>query len=591
MKTPIRRHLLTIVALTIATLLSSCSKHVSPSNTSANAKNRADSSLLAVKPTLKSVLIDTASAAFQNRLPLVAEDAYYNTRVNGKVLSFYTANSFHTKWLCDRGAGELYFTALDLLKNSHLNGLSPEDYDVAGIEARVNTLYHPEVTSKEIADLDIHISEMFFLYTTHLREGRIRSVNNNGKSIWKRIDKPVTSVDVDLLVAATTSDDLANCIIQAQPTSEQYAKLQNALKYYRSLDEATSEVLPAISVKSAVKPGERNVSIPLIRKKLSLTDTTQYPFMADIEGVVDSLLYDPVLADAVKKFQSRHGLLADGVIGEKTLRFLNQSFRDKAELIALNMERLRWLPSKYSDNYVVVNVPEFKLHVYKDQKQELEMRVIVGSSSKPTPIFTEQLEHIVFSPTWTVPVSIIKEEIIPHLRKDSSYYSTKNYLFYKNDEVIDPTLEPWKDATINPYAYRVIQNPGSDNSLGSVKFMMPNNLSVYLHDTPNHRLFTKDFRALSHGCVRLDEPAKFAQYLLRDQKGWTPERISKAMNDSIPSTIHLKKYYEVHIEYQTAWVDGNGQVNFREDIYGHDKVQLRQLKPEVKTATSVVGLK
>lgn len=590
MKTPTRRHLLTIVALTIVTLLSSCSKHVSPSITSANTKSPVDSSLLAIKPVLKSVLIDTGNVAFKNRLPLVANDAYYNTKVSGKVSSFYKATAFQTKWLFDHGPGVLYYTVLDLLKNSDLNGLSPEDYDVAGIEARVSTLYRPEVTQKEIADLDIHISEMYFLYTTHLMEGRIRNVSN-GKSIWKRVDKAVSSADVDLLAAASTPDDLASCISHAQPASDQYAKLRNALEYYRSLDKSSTEILPAVSVKSAVKPGERNGSIPLIRKKLSLTDTTQYPVAVDMAGIADSLLYDAVLADAVRKFQTRHGLLADGVIGEKTLRFLNQSFREKAELIALNMERLRWLPARYSDNYVVVNVPEFKLRVYKDQKQELEMRVIVGSSSKPTPIFTEQLEHIVFSPTWTVPVSIIKEEIIPHLRKDSSYYSNKNYLFYKNDEVIDPTLEPWKDATINPYAYRVIQNPGSDNSLGSVKFMMPNNLSVYLHDTPNHRLFTKDFRALSHGCVRLDEPAKFAQYLLRDQKGWTPERINKAMNDSTPSTIHLKKYYEVHIEYQTAWVDENGQVNFREDIYGHDKVQLRQLKPEVKTSTSVVGLK
>jgi murein L,D-transpeptidase YcbB/YkuD len=317
---------------------------------------------------------------------------------------------------------------------------------------------------------------------------------------------------------------------------------------------------------------------------------TLYPTPFDsISNVSDSLSYDPALVEAVKSFQARHGLQSDGVIGEKTLRFMNQSFRDKAEVIALNMERIKWLPDNVTGNYISVNVPEYKLRVYDDQKQTLEMKVIVGASNKATPIFTDELEHIVFSPTWTVPTSIIKEEIIPNLRKDSLYYSKKNFLFFKNDEEIDPIAEYWSDANINPYQYRVIQNPGTDNSLGSVKFMMPNNMSVYLHDTPNHRLFLKDYRALSHGCVRLDEPAKFAEYLLRDQKGWTPERIVKAMNESSPFTIHLKKHYQVNIEYCTAWVDDNGVINFREDIYGHDKAQLKQLKPARIADTASIG--
>ena len=416
-------------------------------------------------------------------------------------------------------------------------------------------------------------------------EGRIRNVSN-GKNIWKRIAKELTTPDVDMLAAASGPVELKSSVGRMRPVREQYLKLQQALAYYRTLEAASVIQYPAVSVKSAIKPGENNNAIPLIRKKLSVTDS-----IIIAAPIVDSLFYDEILVTAIKKFQDLHGLQPDGVIGEKTLRFLNQGFKEKADVIALNMERLRWLPSSYGDNFIVINVPEFKMRVFNQEKKDIEMKVIVGSSSKPTPIFSERLEHIVFSPTWTVPVSIIKEEIIPHLRKDSSYYSTKNYVFYKNGELIDPLLENWKDLAINPYLYRVVQNPGNDNSLGSVKFMMPNNLSVYLHDTPNHRLFSKDYRALSHGCVRLDEPARFAEYLLKDQKGWTPERITKAMNDSLPSTIHLKRYYEVHIEYQTAWVDEQGKLNFREDIYGHDRVQLKQLKPETNVSASVVGLK
>jgi murein L,D-transpeptidase YcbB/YkuD len=459
---------------------------------------------------------------------------------------------------------------------------------VTNIEERVGLLYKTKPEPEEIAALDIHISEMFFLYTTHLSEGRVRNVVN-GKSIWKRdLKASPSTADVMMLATAQNGEQLTAVVLAVQPATEQYRKLQSALVYYANLAQ-TAPVIQPISVKSGIKPGEVNPAIPLIRKKLSLTDQREYlPAVDSVTGPGDSLRYDATLVAAVKLFQSRHGLTPDGIIGEKSLRFLNQSFRDKMDVIALNMDRLRWVSPNYSDNYIVVNVPEYKMRVYDGNKQLFEMKVIVGAPSRPTPIFSEQLEHIVFSPTWTVPTSIIRDEIIPHLKKDSAYYSDKNFLFFKNGTEIDPTLENWAEEKINPYLYRVVQNPGSDNSLGSVKFMMPNNLSVYLHDTPNHRLFAKDYRALSHGCVRLNEPAKFAEYLLRDQRGWNSERIAKAMSDSIPSTILLKKHYQVNIEYCTAWVDEAGLVNFREDIYGHDKVQLRHLRP-VNTQPAAVA--
>ncbi|MEP6738067.1 MAG: L,D-transpeptidase family protein [Chryseolinea sp.] len=540
------------------------------------------------------LLIDTASTDIQKLVEPSIVDPYFNSSVKEKVVTFYRLNAFNTKWLYDNSPSALYYAAFDAMKNAAAYGLDPEDYDVDGMAAKLRTVYQPENgiqnNNKVITDLDLHFSEMFFLFTTHLAEGRIRSAAN-GKNVWKRTIKEYSSADVNLVLTAAIPDQLIDAIIAIQPHGEQYVRLQSALAYYRQLESQSPANLPAISVKAGIKPGERNAAIPLIRKKMSLADMKVYAMPFDsVSGVADSLSYDPDLVEGVKSFQSRHGLQSDGVIGEKTLRFMNQSFRDKAEVIALNMERMRWLPDNHGvANYISINVPEYKLRVFDDQKQTLEMKVIVGASNKPTPIFADELEHIVFSPTWTVPTSIIKEEIIPNLRKDSLYYSKKNFLFFKNDEEIDPIAEYWSDSNINPYQYRVIQNPGTDNSLGSVKFMMPNNMSVYLHDTPNHKLFAKDYRALSHGCVRLDEPAKFAEYLLRDQKGWTPERIVKAMNETTPSTIHLKKHYQVFIEYCTAWVDDNGVINFREDIYGHDKAQLKQLKPARIAATASIG--
>jgi murein L,D-transpeptidase YcbB/YkuD len=572
-------------------ILGSCSRNLSRVSAHKPSAVLTDSAnLQAAAVITHSVKMDTLSNPLHNRITISVADSYYMARVNTKTTELYNSSAFQTKWLHDLAPGPLYNSAIDILKNASQYGLNPYDYDVAAIEQRVQNLYKSAASSAAVADLDIHISEMYFLFTTHLTEGRIRSVAN-GKNVWKRDVREGSGNDVVMLMKAENGDQLLAGLNALQPGNEQYLKLQQALAYYRSLDQQNQIPLQAISVKSAVKPGELNSAVPLIRKKLALTDLKPYPVRVDsLTGIVDSLRYDQALVEGVKMFQRRHGLEPDGVIGEKTLKFMNQSFREKADVIALNMERLRWAPANYGENYIAVNVPEYKMRVFDQEKMTLEMKVIVGASNKPTPIFSEQLEHIVFSPTWTVPVSIIREEIIPHLRTNPDYYASKNFIFYKNEVEIDPALENWNDVNINPYQYRVVQNPGSDNSLGSVKFMMPNNLSVYLHDTPNHRLFTKDYRALSHGCVRLDEPAKFAEYLLRDQKGWTADRIVKAMNDSTPSTIHLKKHYQVHIEYRTAWVDENNMVNFREDIYGHDKAQLRQLQPVVNTLTASAGM-
>jgi murein L,D-transpeptidase YcbB/YkuD len=215
--------------------------------------------------------------------------------------------------------------------------------------------------------------------------------------------------------------------------------------------------------------------------------------------------------------------------------------------------------------------------VIDDNKTQFEMKVIVGAEGTATPVFKDTLRYIVFSPTWAVPNSIIRDEIIPKLKRDSAAYSGKNYSFYKNGTVIDPSTESWDDD-VNSYAYNIVQQPGRDNALGLVKFVMPNKMSIYLHDTPNHRLFNKSYRALSHGCIRLDDPDKLAAFLLKDSRGWDIEAVEKAMYSNRTQTVFLKRPYPVHLEYRTAWVDENGLVNFREDIYGHDKRQLSMLK-------------
>lgn len=599
MKNVVRGLYLTAFFGAIAAFLASCSKNITQqgltkkeTNTKVEEVAIASTSNVTVTFHGSSIVVDTSVRTIEKRIsPALIKNPNYLT-VQKKVNHFYSSNAFQTKWLFDQAPSNLYYSWNEVIKNAAHYGLRSDDYDFNQIEERIASLYKTKpISLDDASNLDVHITEMYFLFTTHLLEGKVRSTDNKN-GLWIRNGSRSENMqDVNLLVEVYKPEQLLEGISKLQPSNEQYLKLQVALQHFRELQKSAPDNFPVIVVSGKIKPAEKNSAIPLIRKKLSMHDLKVYPMAVDsISGVRDSLQYDIALADGIKVFQAKHGLEPDGIIGEKTLKFLNQSFQEKADIIALNMERLRWASENRTGNYIVVNVPEYKLRAFEDQNLRLEMKVIVGLSTKPTPIFTDELNHIVFSPTWTVPVSIIKEEIIPRLKENPQYYAQKNYSFYKNETEIDPNTETWTDDNVNPNHYRIVQKPGSDNSLGRLKFVLTNDMSIYMHDTPNHKLFSKDYRALSHGCIRLNEPMRFAEYLLRDQKGWTMEKIRKTVDENNTAAIHLKQHYNVYVEYRTAWVDENGDVNFREDIYGHDKIQLKQLYPAEKASNGYAGI-
>lgn len=516
------------------------------------------------------IAIDTLHYSIRTRVPSIhTSNVYFDKKVRAKTTAFYVKNNFQTKWLGKHAPSSLYYTLVDMINTSGRYGLHPEDYPITVIEERLQSLYADAAQhDEEIYDLDVQLTDAYFLFTTHLIDGRI-TATNNGSKLW--IKETAKGNDVTSLLDAHDSKSLIATINSLHPVQVQYTKLQSALEQYRALATSAPDNFPSIYVTGKIKPGDTHAAVPLIRRKLAFTDWKLDSLM------IDSTRYDNTLVSSVKWFQVRHGLEPDGIIGAATVKFLNQSFKEKAEVIELNLERMRWLPESYGDNYIIVNVPEYKLRVFENQKLGLEMKVIVGAEDKATPIFSDTLKYIVFSPTWSVPNSIIRDEIIPRLQKDSAYYSGKTYTFYKYGVEFDPASVSWKDPAINPYNYTVVQQPGKDNALGLAKFIMPNKMNIYLHDTPNHNLFNKSNRALSHGCVRLDDPDKLAEYLLKDQRGWDSAMINKAMQSEQTQTVFLKKPYHVQIEYRTAWVDDNGLINFRDDVYGHDKKQLAQL--------------
>lgn len=513
-------------------------------------------------------LIDTVATPIAEMVAgvQIAED-YYNQRVQLKTCILYRANEYQRIWLKNRRADKMFDSFVDEVEESIRYGFDPADYHIKALEKEVEALYdNRKATEDDISRLDIRITASFFLFTTHLLEGRIRYPGAR-KFLWKRGE--LLENDIALLLKMKSGSDLRKDLSNLHPTDPQYTRLQGTLEDYRKLE--ASDTFPSISPKLKLEPGAYHDAIPLVRMKLSLTDMKG-------KGRDTSRLYDEKLVEAVQKFQGRHGLKADGVLESATIGFLNQTIAEKIELIKLNLERLRWLPHlQGEDDEIVINVPEYTLRIFRNNHEKMKMRVVLGAEYTPTPIFHDTLKYIVFSPTWMIPKSIFEKEFLPHLRDDPGYFDPERFVFYKNGKETDPYMEPWSDDELDLSQYSVVEKPGDANSLGKVKFIMPNDFSIYLHDTPAARLFNRDERALSHGCIRLERPEEFAQYLLSGQKGWNKKKVKKAMQSSTPVQVDLEHPYPVYIVYRTAWVDDQGLVNYREDIYGHDKRQLAKL--------------
>jgi len=567
-----------VFVLVISALFASCQRNLTK-NTETGEKPE---QMAAPATSERFVKIDTATLRLVDRLEVPSSDS----AIVEKVKRFYETNALMTKWLESEKPAGLFNAFVDQLKNSTAHGLEPAHYRVEELEQKVKLLYAGKAVDPQlIMDLDVEITQTFFLFTSHLHFGKIKPAASE-KNTWIRVAVKDTLQDVIVLRECNDAREMATAFETLLPVDDQYKRLQKALSHYRSLERSYGN-LKAIRVNEKIQPGERRTEIPAIRKKLSLmTDVIDESRATQL--LEDSLLYDETLVVAIKGFQRLHGLFPDGIIGGNTLKNLNRSFKEKADLIALNMERLRWSSSKKGEHHISVNIPEYKLRIFERQGQTLEMDVIVGAIHTKTPVFHDTLEFLVLSPTWTIPPSIMKQEIFPRLKKDSSYYSEKrSYLFYRNGVQIDPAKQRW-DTDFNVHEFRVVQKPGYDNALGLAKFVMPNALNIYLHDTPDHSLFSKTYRALSHGCIRLSEPARLAVYLLQEESAWNLPAIEKAMKSSTPTKVLLKKQYPVFLEYKTVWIDGNDQVNFREDIYGHDKRQLQQMHQQTAEAIATL---
>ena len=330
-----------------------------------------------------------------------------------------------------------------------------------------------------------------------------------------------------------------------------YGQLKEKLALYYTISKNGG--WPEIPTAKNLKKGDSTVAVAAIKRRLQLT--------GDMPGRDSSHVFTDTLEMAVRRFQQSLGYTPTGVVNAQLVKDMNVPASVRLEQILINMERMRWLPTEPSGQLIVVNIPEFILHVYEGKQKAFDMNVVVGKEGHNTVSFTGDLSTIAFSPYWNIPPSIVKNEILPAMEKNPGYLQANNMEQVGTEGGL-PVIR---------------QKPGPKNSLGQVKFLFPNSFNIYFHDTPAKSLFSRDKRAYSHGCIRLAEPEKMAQYLLRNNTDWTPERISEAMSGTEEKQVKLKKPVPVIITYYTAWVDENGLLNFRDDIYSHDTGVMKKM--------------
>ncbi|MGQ0739868.1 MAG: L,D-transpeptidase family protein [Bacteroidota bacterium] len=476
-------------------------------------------------------------------------------RIATRIRSFYNARNYQYGWFSSAGLTEQarffwnqYDYAVTHLKDTTL----------------VNSLFYKKAESYlnqeklSVSTRDTNLLNTEFGFTEHF----IRFINSTYEKGYvkrKEQEKFIPIKKTDPLVMA---DSLLNKKHKDEKYYEDvnamYAALKKQLAVYYPIAKAGGwPVIPA--VKGALKKEAADTAIPVIKKRLQLT--------LEMPGVDTSNVFTDTLEIAVKKFQRSLGYKETGIINAGLVKDMNVTAEKRLEQILLNMDRMRWLPQQPQGNLIIVNIPEFMLHVYDGNKTVFDMVVVVGKVGNNTMMFNGDLNQVIFSPYWNVPASIIKSEILPAIARNPNYLERKNM-----------------ERTGNG----IRQRPGPGNALGKVKFIFPNSFNMYFHDTPSKSLFNEDKRAFSHGCIRLSQPQKMAEWLLRNDPDWNTEKIVAAMNKTTERAVKLKDPVPVFIIYYTAWVDNEGRLNFRDDVYGHDAELVKKMFVPAPAATTKV---
>jgi murein L,D-transpeptidase YcbB/YkuD len=529
-----------ILALPFLAILFSCSELTTNENEKTTTKEEKNISKLDVSITpsnsYSELFLD--SAALKN---FITQNKIADS-IARRLESFYNARNFEFAWFSRDGLTEQargfwnlhdYVTTYEddsSLKDKKLQ--KKMDRLIAEDELSVSA------SDKNYVNTELTLTQHFIMYMLNNYEKGYVKRKEMERFIPRKKEDPIALADS--LINKKHKDDK-----YFEDVNESYKGLKNQLGNYLTI--AKNGGWPQINtVKKPLKKGITSPDVAIIKKRLIIS--------GDLSVNDTSQVFNDTLVTAVKSFQARHGFSETGSISDSLIKEMNVPVTKRIEQLLMNMDRMRWLANNPSGNLIVVNIPEFVLHVYEGKQKAFDIDVVVGKEGHNTMMFNGDLNQVVFSPYWNVPPSIVAKEILPAIEKNPNYIAKENMEITGNDDGL-PVVR---------------QKPGAGNALGKVKFLFPNSFNIYFHDTPAKSLFEKDKRAYSHGCIRLKEPEKFANYVLRNQPEWTPEKISEAMNSEEEKYVKVKDPIPVVITYYTAWVDENGRLNFREDIYGHD---------------------
>ena len=508
---------------------------------------------IGAQPLLDSVYITN----YMNAQPKFKDDLVW-------AKNFYRERGFKLGWFKNHEIVPQAEKMLQVLNKADEEGLDPKDYQIINFEEKLKELKDAKKDTAKVKELekeiDLGLSATYFNWASDYYRGLvIPKKNPNVEWDVKRNKIKLHKALMTVLGERESKYPYADF----SPLHPQYANLKKALARYRAIQAKGG--WPTIPASTKIKPGESSPAVPLLRQRLA-----DYLEPADTANA-NNTVFDATLSAALKKFQEANGLKPDGGIGPSTIAKLNVPIQNQIRQIIINMERWRWIPKSFETDYIIVNIPEYKLRVIEKSQQVMDMKVIVGKVMHETPIFSDKMEYVVLSPYWNIPPNILRDEIAPKAMADPGWLDRMDMeVVTGKGTPVSPSAVDWSMAGENGFKYVVRKRPGPKNDLGDVKFIFPNENNVYLHDTPHDELFSQAKRGFSHGCVRVEKPLDLATYLLRNS-GYDRSRIMQQISTRKEKFVPLKQKLPVYLVYFTAAADDKGRVSFYDDIYGYDQ--------------------
>lgn len=481
---------------------------------------------------------------------------------------FYRGRDFRPAWTRGGGPTPALQSLIEAIEEAALDGLDPGDYHIGAIRALLAS-GAPDAPATGLVDLELLATDAFLVLGSHLLHGRVDPIHVRAEWLADRRGADMAAV----LTSALEGRDVRMALDALRPRQRRYGQMREALARLRGTEQLGG--WPRLEEGPTLRQGDEGPRVRALRERLvSSGDLVASSRSPDV--------YDDPLEAAVRRFQTRHGLDSDGAVGPATRQALNVPVQDRIERLVINLERWRWMPEELGRRHILVNIPDYAVVVREDGEAVMRLRAIVGREYRQTPVFTGRMTYLVLSPFWHVPPGIAANDMFPLVRNDPSYVASQQMtlLDLRTNSAVNPASVDWSAMTAAQFnqRYRLRQNPGPMNALGDVKFMFPNRHNVYLHDTPSRELFANVERAFSSGCIRVERALELAEYLLQDNPSWNRDRIRRAVAARSETTVTLPTAVPVHLQYWTAFMDDEGRLNYRRDLYGRDAAVLAALR-------------